>query len=698
MEQQITNFTAPFILPPYLRVHPKIKKEHLERFAKVYLRQSTVKQVRENKESQIYQYKLAERAEEFGWTKEAIHIIDCDLGKSGTSTEYRDGYKSLVADVALGKVGIIFSYEVSRLSRNNSDWYLLLDLAARARTLIADVNEVYDPRLPDDRLVLGIKGTLSEAELFAILQRLSEGRMSQVRRGEYQQRLPAGLERLQDGSVVKDSDAQVRSTIELVFQKFAELKSCGKVELYLNENKIELPRRRPQGGIVFRKAESSMIVDMVRTPAYAGAFSYGLSQTDPLTGKRSSRRSVNSEGVFITQDVYPAYITWEQYLSNQKRIEDNYVAFVQGISTANGVPRNGAALLQGVIRCGHCGGYMKASYSNGPRYYCYFTKGRRDKYDCQSINGKVVDKPVSEALFQALGVTHLDALEGMLAKKREERAQVEQHWQHVIARAEFEARKAEDRFESVDARNRLVAATLEERWEDSLQNVQRERAGYELFRKQASNEIRLPSPLRKQLSDIANSLPQLWAEGKVSPARFKELLRCLISKVIVKRETAGELEIRIVWVSGGCWIYKVNIGMRSISDSPSYTSTAARIKELWQQGMTDNEMAKQLMSEGYRSPRRDIFLPQTVQSIRLKNGWFITKNKGWKIIPPAGYLLIADLAAKLGVAGITIHRWISMGAIKGENIIRKRRVYLIKDCPEIYQLKRWKRKSSKQLH
>jgi hypothetical protein len=405
---------------------------------------------------------------------------------------------------------------------------------------------------------------------------------------------------------------------------------------------------------------------------------------------------VNSEDVFITQDVYPAYSTWQQYLNNLRRIEENYVAFMQENAIANGAPRNGTALLQGIARCGSCGGRMKSYYSNGPRYSCFTTYRMPGKFNCKSVNGKIVDQPVCDAFFQAIGVTQLDALEGMLAKKREERGQVEQHWQQVIERAEYEARKAQDRFESVDARNRLVAATLETHWEDSLQKVDKARAGYELFINQASNEIRMPPLLREQLTDIANSLPRLWAEGKVSPARFKELIRCLISKVILKRVTADELEIRIVWTSGGCWILKVNIGMLRASDSPRYTSTVARVKELWQQGMTDKEIAKQLTTEGYRSPRADIFLPNTVQGIRLKQDWLITKRQGRQIIVPDGYLLAANLAAKLDVASITIYRWVHKGVIKRESIIYERGVYVIKDCPEIYQLKRREKNMSKQ--
>jgi DNA invertase Pin-like site-specific DNA recombinase len=679
--QQLAHFVAPPVVPLYPRTHPKIKKEHLNRIAYVYLRVSTPKQVRENKESQAYQYKLAERAEEFGWTKESIRIVDCDLGKSGASAEHRDGYKSLVTDVALGKAGIIFSYEVSRLSRNNSDWYLLLDLAARAGTLIADASDVYDPRLPNDRLILGLKGALSEAELFAIAQRMSDGRMSQVRRGDYKQRLPAGLERLPDGSVIKDPDEQVRNNLELVFTKFAELKSCSKVVSYFKENSIQLPRRLPQGGIVLREPDKGMIADIIKTPAYAGTFVYGRSQTDRLTEKRSRRRPVESEDVLITHNVYPAFITWSQYLENQRRIEENYASFQREHLRANGIPRNGAALLQGIVHCGHCGGRMKAYYSNGQRYYCFITNKMPGKFDCKSINGKIVDKTVRDALFQAISVTQLDALEGMLAKQSEERGQIDQHWQQVVKRAEYEARKAQDRYESVDPRNRLVAATLEAQWEESLQKVERAHAGHELFRKQASNEIDLPAYLREQLTDLANSLPRLWAEGKVSPARFKELLRCLIRKVILKRVAADELEVRVVWTSGGCWVLKVNTGMHSVSDSPKYASIVARIKELWQQNMSDEEIARQLTIEGYRSARSDIFLPKAVQFIRLKNNWLMTKGRSRQMIAPVGYLLVTDLAAKLDVAVKTIYYWIRKGVIKRENIMKERGVLLIKDCP-----------------
>lgn len=267
-----------------------INTHHLTRLAVIYVRQSDPKQVRNNKESQAYQYQLVERAKALGWPDDRIRVIDSDLGLTVATQDKRDGYKSLIAEISLGRVGIVFGWEVSRLARNNSDWYQLLDLIAVFGGLIADAEGVYDPRSYNDRMLLGLKGAMSEAELHLIKMRLESGRMSQVRRGEYRQRLPAGLERLPDGTVTKDPDAQVRETIELVFVKFAELGACMKVTQYRVREKVALPRRHPFGrGVVFKPPNRSAVLDILKNPAYAGAFIYGRSQTDPVKRDRRPR-------------------------------------------------------------------------------------------------------------------------------------------------------------------------------------------------------------------------------------------------------------------------------------------------------------------------------------------------------------------------------------------------------------------------
>jgi DNA invertase Pin-like site-specific DNA recombinase len=272
-----------------LSQHPKITDEHLERLACIYVRQSTMKQVAQNQESQHYQYRLQQRAQSFGWREERIRVIDQDMGLSGAEATARRGFQQLVAEVSLGQVGIIFGYEVSRLARNNRDWYQLLDLAAMMGSLIADNDGVYDPRLYNDRLLLGLKGTMSEAELHLLRQRLEQGRMSQVKRGAYRQQLPTGYVRLPDRTVVKDPDDQVRHVIKLMFAQFEALGSVNRVARYLRRQKILLPRRQkygPQAGqICWKVASEAAVTDTLKNPAYAGAFAYGRRQVDPRLRK-----------------------------------------------------------------------------------------------------------------------------------------------------------------------------------------------------------------------------------------------------------------------------------------------------------------------------------------------------------------------------------------------------------------------------
>jgi DNA invertase Pin-like site-specific DNA recombinase len=357
----------------------QITAAHLERLAYIYVRQSSPKQVKHNQESQVLQYQLAQRAEALGWAHERIRVIDTDQATSARNSAYRDGFQELVAEVSLDHVGIIFGWQVSRVARNNTDWYTLLDLAAMFNTLIADIDGIYDLRQYNDRLLLGLKGTISEAELYLLHQRLSAGRMSQVRRGVYRQGLPTGLVRLTDGTVVKDPDDQVRHAIELVFAKFEELGSCGKVMRYLRDAGVLLPRQQRaglhKGQLLWKRPTTAAILDMLHNPAYAGAFAYGRRQLDytqhdpgrPATGRL---KKPMSEWLHLQQDVYPAYISWEQYLANQAKLQQNDFDYVRRREGVQGAARRGSALLQGLAVCGHCGCRLSVTYKSRPLYYC----------------------------------------------------------------------------------------------------------------------------------------------------------------------------------------------------------------------------------------------------------------------------------------------------------------------------------------
>jgi DNA invertase Pin-like site-specific DNA recombinase len=405
---------------PLASGHLKITSAHLERLAIVYVRQSSAKQVRQNQESQFNQRALVERAQALGWHRQRIQVLDADLGQSAAHADGRDDFKALAAEVALGHVGIIFGWEVSRLARNNSDWYQLLDLAALFGTLIADVEGIYDPRLYNDRLLLGLKGTMSEAELHMLHQRMAAGRLSKVARGEYVQHLPTGLVRLPDHSVVKDPDDQVRQVIELVFAKFEELGSCQKVLRFFKHNEILLPRHQTSsfqyGELLWKKPSAAIIYSILCNPAYAGAFVYGRRPSDPtrkIPGRHATGfvRKPLTEWAYVRHDVYPAYITWEQFLANQAKMRDNAMRHDERTRQCRGAPRTGAALLQGLATCGECGHIMKAVYKPGVRYICDGLSKEFAEPMCASMDGPSIEALVVRAFFDAIQPAQLDALE-----------------------------------------------------------------------------------------------------------------------------------------------------------------------------------------------------------------------------------------------------------------------------------------------
>jgi DNA invertase Pin-like site-specific DNA recombinase len=609
--------------------HPKITPAHLQRSAVVYVRQSSPKQVREHPESQRNQRALVARAQAFGWPEELIRVVDADLGHSAAQADGRDAFRAVVAEVALGHVGILFGWEVSRLARNNADWYQLLDVAALVGTLIADVEGIYDPRVYNDRLLLGLKGTMSEAELHLMRQRLTAGRLSQVARGEYVQHLPTGFVRLPDNRVAKDPDDQVRHVLSLVFTQFAELGSCQKVVRFLARNGILLPRRAPsglkKGELLWKRPAASAIYAIVVNPAYAGAFVYGRRPTDPLRRLPGGRatgtvRQPMEAWQHLKQGVYPGYLSWEQYLANQAQMRDNAQRYAEGSGRGRGAPREGSALLPGLATCGECGHRMKVAYKPRGRYVCDDDRHEYGAPGCASLDGASIDAAVVEAFLAAIQPAPLDALEAVLAKQQQERAQIERHLEQQRQRGQYEAHLAQRRYQAVDPENRLVAAALEEEWEEALVTLRQSEAALEQFR-QAPRAPALPPQLRRQLEQIAQALPELWASGRLTPEQQKRLLRSLVARVIVKRVAKDAVEVKIVWVSGHFSVSVVQPPILRECDVSGYERMVARVGELFGEGRSDREIAAQLTQEGFHSARRTTVSEATVQKIRLGQGW-----------------------------------------------------------------------------
>jgi DNA invertase Pin-like site-specific DNA recombinase len=676
-----------------LSASSKITPAHLQRLAFIYVRQSSPKQVAQNKESQQYQYQLRQRAIELGWAAERVRVIDSDLGRSGSEASGRGGFQELVAEVSLGHAGIVFGYEVSRLARNNQDWYHLLDLAAVFGTLIADSDGVYDPRQYNDRLLLGLKGTMSEAELHLLRQRLEAGRLNQVKRGAYHQNLPTGYVRLPDGTVVKDPDDQVRHVIELVFHKFAELGSVGKVIRFLRQNQILLPRRQcagPQAHVLLWKvASESAVADLLGNPAYAGAFVYGRRQTDatlrqagcPASGKR---RAALPDWVQVHQNAYPAYIPWEQYLDNQERIHQNGLRFVEQRAQAQGIERNGAGLLQGMVVCAHCGHHLQTVYKHTPRYICTgLVRTAHVKCACNSVRAPLIDETVVQAFFEALRPAQLDALELLLAKQQADRNLVDRHWQEQVRRTQYEAQLAQRQYDAVDPANRLVAAELERRWEEKLQQQRQAEEDYRHFQHMPAPTV-VPPILREIFGALHQRLPELWPH--LTRAQQKMLLRSLIKIVIIRHPAADQVEIRIVWLSG-CYtdLHRITPIHREC-DVSNYDHLVQRIQELAQAGDTDEHIAEQLSKEGLHSARSEQVTADSVMKIRLAHQWYRPFERVRGAIQVNGRWTIPGLAQYLNVNGSTIYRFITVkGLIPPDSVERDTLTgrYLIRDDQEL---------------
>jgi DNA invertase Pin-like site-specific DNA recombinase len=676
-----------------LHPHPNIRPTHWQRLACIYIRQSSPKQVMHNVESQQLQYQLTQRATALGWTPERIRVIDTDQGQSGRGSTYRDGYQELVTSISMGHVGILFGYQVSRLARNNSDWYHLLDLAALFDTLIADSDGIYDLRHYNDRLLLGLKGTMSEAELHLMRQRLEAGRLNQVYRGAYQQRLPTGLIRTPDGQVMKDPDNQVRHTLELVFARFAELGSCSKVLTYLNEEQIFLPRHQTAGAfkgeIRWKRPSRDMIYEMLRNPAYAGAFAYGRKQVDysrQTPGKPATGRLARpmDEWLHLQQDAYPAYISWEQYLANQNQLKQSAMQFQKHLTQAQGRAGHGSALLQGLVSCGHCGCAMKAGYKQSPYYWCEARRSRfgPDERTCIWARGPEVEAVVVQAFFEAIQPAQIDLLETVLGEQQREHTRLAQHWHERLTRAEYEVHRAQRQYETVDPENRLVAAELERRWEASLRQLQTLREEHDRFQQRATFPT-LSSELRDQLAHISETLPILWPT--LDNMQKKELLRSLIARVILKREEASQIEVRIVWISGHYTTRWASPPVMHRQDSHRYPEMVDRIQVLWQQGHRDEHIAKTLSDEGYRSARRSNVAPLLVQTIRLENGWHSALSRNHNALMVDGYLTVKGLAAELDLDQSQVYRLIYNKTVDPEAVKRDPHsgVYLICNDPDL---------------
>jgi DNA invertase Pin-like site-specific DNA recombinase len=640
-----------------------ITPQHLTRKAIIYIRQSSPHQVLTNQESLRLQYALRERAVALGWRTEEIEIIDGDLGLSGAATHYREGFKELLTRVTFGEVGIIFSVEVQRLSRNCSDWYPLLDLCGYKHCLIADRDGVYDPGTPNGRLLLGLKGQLSEMELYTIRARMTAGLLNKAQRGELALILPVGLVRDVDGVVRKEPNLEVQQRLELIFSTFLQQRSASKVLQFLNAHQLLLPRHDRFGDIRWRQPTVAAVLAILKNPAYAGAFVYGRTRTVRTgTGPRqASQKKLPVEQWRIrVNDKYPAYIGWETYEQIQAMLKDNYAEYDR--NKTRGIPRPGSALLHGLVYCGACGHKMVVQYKAGTRYLCNYLRQQYHVPVCQRIPADPVDATVVAAFFAVLAPVELDTYQRALAAQQQTEAASTRARTQQLQRLRYQAALAQRQFEHVDPANRLVAAELERRWETALRDLQH---AEDALQQHAQIRVvaEIPADLRAAFSRLGQKLPDLWSTGVLSRAQKKALLRCLVEKVVVQRVGRDRVQVRIVWRGGEITECVIPIPVGSLAELSTGEALEARVLQLHKAGKSDEIIARELSAAGFRSPLHQELLVSTVKGLRLKHRCFITRHQSHPR-SIAGSLTVTQVAQRLGLSGHWLYDRIHNGQIQ----------------------------------
>jgi DNA invertase Pin-like site-specific DNA recombinase len=668
-----------------MNIPESVSPAHLLRRAVVYVRQSSPHQALANQESLQLQYNLQDRARDAGWDPSQIQVIDTDLGRSGRTSQGRPGFQELVALVNQEQVGIIFAYDVTRLARNCTDWYQLLDLCGYRHCLVGDQDGIYDPATPNGRLILGLKGLISELELHTLRARLTAGLLHKAQRGELALPLPVGLVRDPLGHVVKRPDQEVQSRLALVFSTFLQVKAACQVVRRFNDQDLLLPRRDRFGDLVWRRPTVPAILSVLKNPAYAGAFVYGRTRAVPRANaphQRVQKSLPMAEWKVCQRDKYPAYIDWATFEKIQGMVRDNHSEYDR--NKTRGVPRRGKALLHGVVYCGECGHKMVVQYKGGTRYLCNYLRQQYQVPVCQNLPADPIDAYVVQAFLDALAPAELDLYTQAVAALQREDAQVQQAQQQQLERLRYQARLAERQFHQADPDNRLVTAELEKRWEAALREL---KDAEERFRQQTQQPAAIDAlgpEERDAFLQAGQKIPELWRQDLLSRPQQKAFLRCLLDKVIVHRAAPDTLHVRIVWRGGATTTAALSVPVGALARLSGAAELERQIRELAKAGETDETIAARLTAAGHRSPKHTTVLPSTVRIIRLRHG-LLRERRQSHPRHIAGSLTVPQVARAVGVTPHWIYDRIHNGTIRARRD-RKMNLYLFPDKPKTITL------------
>ena len=644
----------------------KITAEHLARCAYVYIRQSTPDQLVHNHESRRRQYALADRARQLGWTR--VEVIDDDLGRSGDGIA-RPGFERLLAAICEARVGAVLAIEASRLARNGRDWHTLIEFCGLIGTIIVDEDGIYDPRHPNDRMLLGIKGTMSELELSLFRQRSQEALKQKARRGALVLGVAAGYVRVGRDRIEKNPDQRVREALQLVFSKFAEFQSARQVHIWLRDEGIELPVKSRSGearGVIWRLPPYNIVHNTLTNPVYAGAYAFGrtTSRVSVENGRKRIRRGVHrpmAEWDVLIKDHHEPYITWEEFERNLRVIADN--ATGKGSATVKGAIRRGELLLPGLLRCGHCGRKLHVAYGGKlGRYNCYGARTNHGTARCISISGLSIDAAVSAEVLSVLKPLGIDAAIKAIEAQTSEKSAARRQLELSLEEARYEAAHARRQYDAVDPANRLVAGELERRWNEALETVNRIEG--EIADIVARRPPLLGEQERQQLMQLGADLDRAWSHPAATVATRKRILRAALSEIIVRREGAV-IHAVLHWQGGDHTALQVKQRLNAAGrhywppdDTISLVRELARL-------MPDRQIARLLNRCG--------------KSTGYGNGWTQERVRGFRNHHDIAVYrdgeraergeVTLDAAAKIiGVCKMTALRMIRRGEVKGRQV------------------------------
>jgi DNA invertase Pin-like site-specific DNA recombinase len=680
-------------------MNPKISEQQQSKPAYIYVRQSTLAQVRHHQESTERQYALRKKALELGWSETSTRILDRDLGVSGAHTTGRTDFKTLVADVSMGQVGAVFALEASRLARSNADWHRLLELCALTRTLVIDEDGCYDPADFNDGLLLGLKGTMAQAELHFIRARLLGGKLNKAKKGELRFPIPVGFRHDEDGHIVLDPDEEVRGAVSLVFRLFRETGSAFAVVQNFVKRALRFPKRAYGGAwngkLVWGRLTHTRVLCMLKNPSYAGVYVFGryqYHQKISTTGEiQKKMRAVPMPDWRVQlKQHHEGYISWEEFLENAIRLEKNRT---NGQETMlSGPAREGLALLQGLLLCGHCGHAITVRYTGNsgiyPTYLC--NRQRREGLstkDCMSFRCDLLDDAVSEEVLKALRPAELQLALAALQELEARDQGILRQWQMRLERAEYEVALAERRYQEVDPSNRLVANTLERRWNETLLHLQDlKKQAAEFQRKEA--RVFTPEQKAKVLA-LARDFPRLWHAPSTQAKDRKRMLRLLIKDITVnKLIEQRQLSVHIRWQGGACTDLSVQLPPKAADRFRYPSAEVDRIRDLALR-LPKAQIADQLNREGLRTPKGRSFTAKAIH-------WVCWRYEIPSVqLKKKEELTVQQVAERFGVGIGVVHHWIKHHIIQTRRLNERAAYWITLNTEDEQKLRDWVRNSSR---